>query len=78
MRREGVNNLWWVPFKRWLFGVKSFYSAMACNDSICVPWKSVWQTKFLWRVALFNWSTALGKIHSTNNFKKQHITVVNK
>ena len=28
MRWEGEDKLWWVPFKRGLFGVKFFYSEM--------------------------------------------------
>jgi hypothetical protein len=31
MRWEGEDKLWWVPSKRGLFGVKSFYSVMGCH-----------------------------------------------
>jgi hypothetical protein len=39
------------PFKKGLFGVKSFYSVMGCHDCVRFPWKSVWRTKVLLRVA---------------------------
>jgi hypothetical protein len=32
MRREGEDKLWWVPFKRGLFGVNSFYKVIGCHD----------------------------------------------
>jgi hypothetical protein len=42
MRREGEDKSWWVPSKRWLYGVKSFYNVMDCYDGFRFPWKSVW------------------------------------
>jgi hypothetical protein len=50
MRREEKDKLWWVPFKRWLFSVKSLNSVMGCHDVFRFPWKSVWQTKVLLRL----------------------------
>jgi hypothetical protein len=40
-----------VPFKRGLFGIKSFYGVMGSHDGFSFPWKSVWQTKVPLRVA---------------------------
>jgi len=40
--QEGEDKLWWVPFKTWLFVIKSFFRVMGCNDGFCFPWKSVW------------------------------------
>jgi hypothetical protein len=54
MRREGEGKLCWVPSKRGLFGVKSFYRVMdCCHDGFCFSWKSVWRTKVSLRVAFF-------------------------
>jgi hypothetical protein len=37
IRREGEDKLWWVPSKRGLFGIKSFYSVMGCHDNFRFP-----------------------------------------
>jgi hypothetical protein len=52
MRQEGEDRLWWIPSKRGLFGVKSFYNVMGCHDGFCFPWKSVWRTEVI-RIFLF-------------------------
>jgi hypothetical protein len=41
MRLEWEDKLWSVQSRRGLFGVKSFYSVMGCNDNFRFPWKSV-------------------------------------
>jgi hypothetical protein len=76
MRLEGEGKLWWVPPKRELFGVKSFYSIMSCNDDFCFPWKSGWWTKVPLRAAFFVWSAALGNIIIIDNFQTRHVIVV--
>jgi hypothetical protein len=53
MRWEGEDGLWWIPSKRGLFGVKSFYSVMSCNDGIRFSCRSVLRTKFSLGVAFF-------------------------
>jgi hypothetical protein len=45
--------MWWVPSKRGLFGVKSFYNVIGCHDCFRFPWKSVLQTKVPLMVAFF-------------------------
>jgi hypothetical protein len=40
MRREEEDKLWWVPFKRGLFGVKSFCNVIGCHDGSRCLWKS--------------------------------------
>jgi hypothetical protein len=32
LRREGIDKLWWVPSKRGMFSVKSFYNVLGCLD----------------------------------------------
>jgi hypothetical protein len=63
VRLEGEGKLWWVPSKRGLFGVNSFYSVMGCNDGFRFPLKNVWQTKVPLRLAFFVWSAVLRKDH---------------
>jgi hypothetical protein len=67
MRPEGNDKLWWVPSKRGLFGVKSFYNVMSCKNGLRFPWNSVWRTKAPLMVAFFAWSTALGKLLTMDN-----------
>jgi hypothetical protein len=62
MRWEVVDKLWWVPSKRGLFGVKSFYNVMGCHDGFHFPWKIIWLTKVSLRVVFFSWLATLGKI----------------
>ena len=56
MRWEGEDKLWWVPSKRGLLGLKSFYNVMGCYDSFHFPCKSIWRTRIPLRVAFFVWS----------------------
>jgi hypothetical protein len=77
-KREGEGKLWWVPSKRGLFGIKSFYNVMTCNDGFCFPWKIVWRTNALLMVAFFAWSEALGKILTIYNLWKQRVIVVDR
>jgi hypothetical protein len=76
VRQEGEDKLWWVPSKRGLFGVKSFYNVMGCHDGFRFPWKSVWRTKVPLRVVFFVWLVALGNIFTVDNLRKHHVIVV--
>jgi hypothetical protein len=78
MRREAEDKLWWVPFKRGLLGVKSFYKFMGCHDGFRFPWKIVWRTKILLMVAFFVWSVAIGKILTIDNLRKWLVVVVDR
>jgi hypothetical protein len=46
MRRKMEDKPWWVPSKRGLFGVKSFYSVMGCHDGFCYPWNMFGKLRF--------------------------------
>jgi hypothetical protein len=78
MRREGEDKLWWALSKRGLFGVKSFYSIMGCNDGFYFLWKSVWRTKVSLRMAFFAWLAALGKIFTMDSLWKWRVIVVDR
>jgi hypothetical protein len=58
--------------------VKSFYNILISKDCSLFPWKSIWRTKALSRVAFFVWSTALGKILTLNNLRKKNMVLVNR
>jgi len=73
---EGENKFWWVPSKRGVFVVRSFYNVLARNDGLRFPWKSVWWTKVSLRAAFFAWLAALWKIVTIDKLKKQHVIVV--
>jgi hypothetical protein len=51
VRREMEDKLWWIPSKKGLFGVKSFYNIMGYHDGVLFLWKSFWRTKVSLRVA---------------------------
>jgi hypothetical protein len=61
-----------------VFVVRSFYSVLACNESLLLPWKNVWQTKSPLRAAFFAWSAALKKILAMDNIRKRYVIVVDK
>jgi hypothetical protein len=74
---RGVEDkLCWVPFKRWLFDVRLFYSVLVPLDGTPFPWKRIWWNKAPARAAFFAWLAALWKIHTTDNLRKWHIIVV--
>ena len=58
------------------FEVQGFYYSLSPSSVIDFPWKMVWQSKVHPRVAFFSWTTALGKILTTNNLWKRHIAVL--
>jgi hypothetical protein len=76
LRLGGEDKLCWVPSKRGLFEVKSFYNVLVPHDSTHFPWRSIWQNKAPLRVVFFSWSAVLGKILIIYNLRKQHLIVV--
>jgi hypothetical protein len=40
-RRESKDKLWWIPSKRGLFKVISFYCSLVRSEGCRFPWKSV-------------------------------------
>jgi hypothetical protein len=75
--RQGVaDSLCWTPSSRGLFEVRSFYSTLIhpfSQDSF--PWKGVWKAKVPPRVAFFVWTSALGKILTTDNLRKRRVII---
>ena len=58
--------------------MSSFYNILISNVSTPFPWKSIWRTKALPRVAFFVWSATLGKILTLDNLKKKNMVLINR
>jgi hypothetical protein len=56
------DKLCWVPSKRGLFDVKSYYNVLVPMIALISLVRSIWRNKALLRVAFFAWLTVLGKI----------------
>jgi len=69
--------LWWVPSKKGVFKVKSYYS-LTSTGGRRFPWKSVWRTQAPLRAAFFVWTAALNKILTQDNLRKRHVIVINR
>jgi hypothetical protein len=78
LRGEGIDKLWWVPSRKGLFEVKSYYRVLLPRESLSFPWKSVWRSKAPPRVAFFVWATVRSKILSLNNLGMRGMVVVNR
>jgi hypothetical protein len=72
LRRSGEDKLCWVPSKKGLFNVRSYYNALALHDNTPFSWKSILRNKAPMRVAFFAWSAILGKILTMDNLRKRH------
>jgi len=73
---EGEDQLWWSPFNKGKFDVRSFYKALAWKEAVHFPWKSIWRTKVPLKVAFFAWAVALEKIPTLDNLRKRRVIVI--
>jgi hypothetical protein len=78
LRGEGKDKLWWVPSRKGLFEVKSFYQMLSLCGSVSFPWKSVWKSKAPPRVAFFVWLAVHSKILTLDNLGRRGLVVVNR
>jgi hypothetical protein len=76
--RDRADRLRWVPSKKGVFKVKSYFSSLAGGEGSRFPWKSVWRTQAPSRAAFFAWPAALGKILTADNLKKRKIVIVDR
>jgi hypothetical protein len=76
--RDRADRLRWVPFKKGVFKVKSYFNSLAGGEGSRFPWKSVWRTQAPSRAAFFAWSAVLGKILTTENLRKRKIIIVDR
>ena len=66
----------WSLARNHKFEVKSYYNTFQSGDSSSSPWKRFWKVKALPRIAFFIW-TALCKILTIDNLRRQGLTLVN-
>jgi hypothetical protein len=76
LRQGGEDKLCWVPSKRGLFDIKSYYNVLVPYDYNHLPWRSIWWNKVPLRAVSFACSLALEKILTMDNLRKQHAIVV--
>jgi hypothetical protein len=78
LRGVGKDKLWWMPSRKGLFEVKSFYRALSPRGLVSFPWKSVWKSKAPPRVAFFVWTAVRSKILTLDNLGRRGLVVVNR
>ena len=78
LRGEGKDKLWWLPSRKGLFEVKSFYRVLSPRGPGSFPWKSVWKSKAPPRVAFFVWTAVHSKILTLDNLGRRGLVVVNR
>ena len=78
MRENGEDKLWWVPSRKGIFEVKSFYRVLSAPGPLSFPWKSIWKSKAPPRVVFFAWTAARSKILSLDNLRRRGMVVVNR
>jgi hypothetical protein len=76
MRGDGDDKLWWLPLRKGIFEVKSFYRVLSPSRSSSFPWKSIWRSKAPPRVAFFAWMAARGKILTLDNLRRRGMVMV--
>jgi len=62
VRRGGDDRICWIPSRRGLFDVGSYYNVLVPHDSTPFHWTSIWRNKAPLRVTFFAWSAALEAI----------------
>jgi len=45
VRQGGEGRFCWIPFRRGLFDIRSYYNVLVPHDYIHFPWRSIWQNK---------------------------------
>ena len=72
------DKLWWIPSSKGSFEVSTFYRVLSPPGSISFPWKGIWRTKALLRVAFFAWTAARSKIPTIDNLRRRGMIMVNR
>jgi hypothetical protein len=75
---DHADKLRWVPSKKGVFKVKSYFSSLASGEGNRFSWKSVWKTQAPSRAAFFVWSATLEKILTADNLSKRKIIIVDR
>jgi hypothetical protein len=73
IKHGGEDKMCWIPSKRNIFAVSSYYKMRVNPTPVDGPWKSIWKSRVPPRVAFFVWTAALGKILTMDNLRKRNI-----
>lgn len=75
---EGGDKLWWIPSKKGLFIVSSFYNVFVCNGYILFFLGEYLVDQGSSESSLFCFVSGLEKIFTMDNLKKRHPIVVDR
>jgi hypothetical protein len=56
-----VDKICWIPSKRKIFEVKSYYKLKVNSELVDGPWKIIWKSKAPPRVAFFRADSSIGE-----------------
>jgi len=76
VRGLGLDMVCWKPARNKGFEVRGYYSSFYPPNLVSFPWRMIWQSKVRPRVVFFSWSASLGKILTTDNFRKRRVVVL--
>jgi hypothetical protein len=70
-----VDSIVWTPSSHHGLAVKTYNNMLQSGENRSFPWKSIWKVKAP-RIAFFLWATALGRILTVDNLKRQGFHIV--
>ena len=73
---EGHDKICWKSTKNKGFKVSEYYLSLFSTLDTLFPWKPVWHSKILPRVAFFSWTAALGKILTLDRLWNKGVPVM--
>ncbi len=76
IRRGNLDSMWWLPSTKGIFEVRSYYYVLVQSTSSYFPRQSVWNSKVPSWVAFFIWTTAWGRILTTDNLRRRGIIIL--
>ena len=66
----------WYPSSRKTFAVNSFYKVLHSGSAQHFPWRTIWKSLAPSKVSFFLWTSALGKVLTTDNIRKRGLIVI--
>ncbi|KAF5461636.1 hypothetical protein F2P56_017715 [Juglans regia] len=70
------DRMWWTPAGKGIFSVQSFYKSLSQAANIPFPWRRIWRNKAPPKAVFFTWTSALGRILTTDNLRKRRIVIL--
>ena len=71
-----VDTMCWGAAKSKCFTVGSYYRALSGMHHVSFPWKIIWKSRALPRVAFFVWTAALERILTIDNLRRRKVMVL--